>query len=80
MANTRKNVKPHRQKKPNKDEILEAKLTLQGVCVVALVILAFIDSSAREFEVDKMVYAIIAGVAFGVRGRDIKDYFFRRGK
>lgn len=41
-------------------------------CLLALVALSLIDALIPDFSVDKTVYAIIAGVLFGVGGlRDL---------
>lgn len=50
------------------DEKEHAKLVIQVTCVVALVILSALDAFSTTFTVDKLVYAIIAGILFGVGG------------
>ena len=42
-------------------------------CLVALVALSLIDAIVPNFQVDKLVYAIIAGILFGVGG--VRDLF-----
>lgn len=39
---------------------------VQVVCIISLVLLALIDGFFQEFEVNTIVYAIIAGVLFGI--------------
>lgn len=46
-------------------------VAVQGLCVIALVVLSFIDARFTEFQVDFWVYAIIGGILFGVR--DVRD-------
>lgn len=41
-------------------------ILIQVVCVTSLVILSAIDAASRDFAVNTIVYAIIAGVLFGV--------------
>jgi hypothetical protein len=50
------------------DEKEHAKLVIQVTCVGALVILSALDAFSTTFAVDKLVYAIIAGILFGVGG------------
>lgn len=60
-------------KKPTNDEHQkEAKVFVQGMCLVALVALA-LGSGFGHFAVPNVVYAIIAGILFGVGS--IKDIF-----
>lgn len=49
-------------------ETNHAKLIIQIVCVLALVALSGIRAVVPDFQVDTIVYAIIAGVLFGVGG------------
>lgn len=42
-------------------------------CLAALVSLTLIDALVPNFQVDKLVYAIIAGILFGVGG--VRDLF-----
>ena len=49
-------------------ETKNAKLIITIVCIIALVILALGKLFNPDFEVDIIVYAIIAGVLFGVGG------------
>lgn len=50
------------------DDKTKAKLIIQITSIVALVGLAYIDASSVEFTVNQFVYAIIAGILFGVGG------------
>jgi len=49
-------------------ETKNAKLIITIVCIIALVVLALARLFSPEFKVDLIVYAIIAGVLFGVGG------------
>lgn len=48
-------------------------ITVVVACLVTIVALAGIDAASASFTVDKTVYAIIAGILFGVGG--IRDIF-----
>lgn len=50
------------------DDKTKAKLITQVTCVLALVALAAIDAFSVDFAVNVFVYAIIAGILFGVGG------------
>lgn len=58
--------------KANDENQKEAKVAIQAMCLVALVALA-LGSGFGHFTVPTVVYAIIAGILFGVGS--IKDIF-----
>jgi hypothetical protein len=49
-----------------KPEHQKPTFAIQISCIIALVILSFIDGFFAEFEVNNWVYAIMAGILFGV--------------
>lgn len=50
----------------NKTENHKPTILIQVLCIVALVGLSLIDAAFDDFQVSNIVYAIIAGILFGV--------------
>lgn len=49
-----------------KSDNTKPTLLIQVICIVALVLLSLIDASFDDFAVSNIIYAIIAGILFGV--------------
>lgn len=58
-------------KKKHNSSSTRPTVLIQGLCLVALVALTVVDAMYEDFEVSFVVYAIIAGVLFGIG--NIKD-------
>ncbi|MBI5117594.1 hypothetical protein HZA56_14045 [Candidatus Poribacteria bacterium] len=55
-------------KKPDNRDDNRPATPVVVACLVAIVALSLIDALVENFQVDKLVYAIIAGILFGVGG------------
>ena len=51
--------------KPHTDQA-KPTLLIQVLCIFALVFLSAIDAWNKDFQVSNIVYAIIAGILFGI--------------